>query len=117
MEFGRRYFLDQLRAAFPEILRDINENQEGLLHCEVAVFRQATEAAMDGGRLCVAQEHFSLLEEMLAVADPNLRNALEISYLEDLALGECTPARQRAVNERMPRAMRHALLRHHDQWR
>jgi len=117
MEFGRQHFLAKLRVEFPEVLGDINENREGLLHCEVAVFRQATESNIDAGRLWLAQRHFALVEEMLAVADAHLRNALEISYLEDLALGECTPARHRAVKERMPRAMREVLIKHHDQWR
>jgi hypothetical protein len=39
------------------------------------------------------------------------------AYLEDLALGECTSARYRAVQERMPRALREVRIGHREQWR
>jgi hypothetical protein len=114
---GRDEFLVRLTTDFPEVVAQINEHEAGLLHCEVAAFRRSTEEAMDAGRLWDAERHFRLIEELLAVAGPELRNALEVSYLEDLALGECTPVRHRAVQERMPKALRQALIEHHAQWR
>jgi hypothetical protein len=113
---GRDEFLARLRADFPNVVAQLQPHEVGLLHCEVSAFRRATEAAMDAGRLWEAEQHFRLVQELLAVAGPELRNALEISYLEDLALGECTPARHRAVKERMPRALRRVLIDHHQQW-
>jgi hypothetical protein len=86
------------------------------LHCEVAAFRRATEQAMDAGRLWEAEGHFRLIEELLAVAGPELRNALEVSCLEDLALGRCTATRYQAVKERMPKALRQILIGHNKQW-
>lgn len=71
---------------------------------------------MDSGRLWDTERHFQLVAELLAVAGPELRNALEVSDLEDLALGEFTPPRHRAVEERMPRALRQVLMRHHSHW-
>ena len=88
----------------------------GRLHLEVADFRQATERAIDAGRLWAAEGHFRLVAELLAVAGPELRNALEVSYLEDLALGEFTPNRHRAVRERMPAELRAVLIGHHAHW-
>ena len=114
---GRDEFLARLAAEYPSIVADINEYEAGLLHCEVAVFRRATERAMDAGRLTEVERHFRLVEQMLPVADPALENALEISYLEDLALGEWTPTRYRIVRDRMPVAMRAVLIEHHSQWR
>jgi hypothetical protein len=113
---GREEFLTRLGADFPEAVAGIRSDEAGLLHCEVAAFRRATEAAMDAGRLWEAEGHFRLVEEMLAVAGPELSNALEVSYLEDLALGECTAARHQAVKERMPHALRQVLIGHHEQW-
>ncbi len=94
----------------------IDEYDAGLLHCEVGAFRSATEAAMDAGQFWEAERHFRLVEELLKSADPELRNALEVSYLEDLAFAECTPQRHRAVKERMPPALRQILIAHHEQW-
>jgi hypothetical protein len=113
---GRVEFLARLVAEFPEAAGGIRNDEAGLLHCEVAAFRRATELAMDSGRLWEAERHFRLVEELLAVADSELSNALEVSYLEDLALGECTPARHRAIQERMPKALRQVLIMHHEQW-
>jgi hypothetical protein len=114
---GRKEFLARLCADFPEAAAGIRADEAGLLHCEVAAFRRATEEAMDAARLWEAERHFRLVEELLAVAGPELRNALEVSYLEDLALGECTPARHRAIKERMPQSLRQILIEHHEQWR
>jgi hypothetical protein len=113
---GREDFLARLAASFPAAASGIRPDEAGLLHCEVAAFRRATEVAMDSGRLWEAQGHFHLVEELLAVADPELRNALEVSYLEDLALGECTPLRYQAIKERMSRPLREILIAHHQQW-
>jgi hypothetical protein len=117
MEAGREAFLARLAADFPGVIAEFGPYSSGLLHCEVADFRRVTERAMDEGRFWEAERHFRLVEELLAAAGPELRNALEVSYLEDLALGECTPARHRAVTERMPRALRQVLIAYHDQWK
>lgn len=113
---SRDEFLARLRADFPEVVAQIGKDEAGRLHCEVAVFRMATEQAVDAGRLWTAYLHFRLVEELLALAAPDLLNALEISYLEDLAFGTCTPARHRAIKERMPPALRQILIGHHEQW-
>jgi hypothetical protein len=117
MQAGREEFLARLAADFPGGLAAFGPYSAGLLHCEVADFRRATERAMDAGRFWEAERHFRLVEELLAAAGPELRNALEVSYLEDLALGEWTPARHRAVKERMPRGLRQVLIGHHEQWK
>jgi hypothetical protein len=117
MEAGRNEFLARLAADFPDVVAGFGPYSAGLLHCEVGDFLRATERAMDAGRLWEAERHFRLVAELLASAGPELRNALEVSYLEGLALGECTPARHQAVRERMPRALREVVIGHHEQWR
>jgi len=117
MKAEREEFLSRLTAEFPDVVAGFSPDSTGVLHCEVADFRRLTEQAMDAGRLWEAERHFRLVEELLAVAGPELRNALEVSYLEDLALGECTPARHRAVKKRMPRELRQVLIGHHEQWK
>ena len=114
---GRDEFLARLTTDFPEVVAQISPYEAGQLHCEVGAFRRATEAAMDAGRFWETERHFRLVEEMLSNADPELRNALEVSYLEDLALGDCTPQRYKAVRERMPGPLRLILIGHHDQWK
>lgn len=79
---------------------------KGLLHCEMGAFRRAAEDALDQGKLWQAEKYFRFVEQVLPVANPDVENALEVSFLEDLALGECTPARRKAVKERMPWSLR-----------
>jgi len=113
---GRDDFLARLGSDFPNVVGQINQYETGLLHCEMAAFRRATELAIDRGRFWEAEKHFQLVEELLPIAGPELLNALEVSYLEDFALGECTPDRYRAVKERMPKSLRKILVRHHASW-
>lgn len=112
----REQFLARLRAEFPEAAAQISPSEAGLLHCEVGALLRATEEAMDAGRLWAAERHFRFVERLLREAGPELRNALEVSYLEDLALGEITPARYQAVKERMPRSLREVLIGHRREW-
>ena len=73
---------------------------------------------MDAGRLWAAERHFRLVSELLDAAGPELRNALEVSYLEDLAVGGMHAcARYQAVKDRMPKPLPQVLILHHDQWR
>ena len=116
MGSGREEFLARLRDEFPDVVAHIRPDESGLLHLEMAAFRRATEEAMDAGRLWESERHFRLVEELLEEANPELCNALEVSYLEDLALGECTQARRLAVHERMPRLLRERLAQHRREW-
>lgn len=117
MAFGRDEFLKRLTCNFPNVVDQINKHESGLLHCETAAFRRATEQAIDANRLWEAEKHFRLVEELLRDAGPELLNALEVSYLEDFALGECTPKRYLAVKERMSKSLRAILVGHHANWK
>ncbi len=117
MAADRDQFLAELRAQFPDVVGQFRADEVGLLHCEMAAFRRATEAAMDRGAAWLAERHFRFLERMLGEAGPALSNAIEVSYLEDLALGDVTPERVQTVKERMPRPLRDLMARSSDRWR
>lgn len=117
MTIGRDEFLNRLIVEFPDIAASIDTYSAGLLHCEMGHFLCMTERAMDEGRLWEAERHFRLVAELCEIAGPELRNALEISYLEDLAFGEWTPARHAAIKARMPRHLREILIGHRKEWR
>ena len=50
MLLGRDDFLARLASDFPNVVGQINQYEAGLLHCEMATFRRATEQAIDAGR-------------------------------------------------------------------
>jgi hypothetical protein len=114
---GHSEFLDLLATEFPEVAAEVREQGDGLLHLEAAAFRLATERAMDAGQLWAAERHFRFVARVLSEAAPDVENALAISYIEDLALGECTPQRYHAVKERMPAGLRAEMARIHPNWR
>jgi hypothetical protein len=109
-------FLEQLTAEFPELAAAIIDEGMGLLHLEVAAFRRVTENAMDAGKLWAAEKHFRFVERVLRDAAPDVENALGVSYVEDLALGECTSKRYRAVKERMPAKLRAQMASIDPKW-
>jgi hypothetical protein len=117
MAIDRNEFLARLAAEFPKVVAQIRADESGILHCEVGAFLRATEATMDSGGLWTAEKHFRFVEKLLNDADADLRNALEVSYLEGLALGECTLERHRAAKERMPDSLRRILVGHRSEWR
>jgi hypothetical protein len=110
-------FTAMLGIEFPEVIPSIRRGERGILHCEMGAFRRAAEEAIDRGQLWAAERYFRFLERLLAEADDDVRNAVEVSFLEDFALGEFTPARHRAVKERMPRSLRKMLEATSENWR
>ena len=61
MRAGREEFLAWLAADFPDLIAGFGPYSAVLLHCEIGDFRQATERAMDAGRLGEAERHFRLV--------------------------------------------------------
>lgn len=56
----------------------------------MGLFREGTETAMDNGYFWLAEKHFRFIERIWNDADQNVANAIEVCYLEDLALGQWT---------------------------
>ena len=116
-KIGHDEFLRMLAVEFPELVDEVRDEGAGLLHLEAAALRRATERAMDAGQLWATEKHFRFVERVMRDAGSEVENALSVSYLEDLALGECTPERYRAVKERMPAKMREEMVGIHTIWR
>lgn len=89
----RNAFMKTLSERFPVVHSAIDEIDDGLLHCEVAVLRRSAEKAMDEGHLWKAEQFFRFIEEILPGADEALENAVEISFIEDVAKHSAKPGR------------------------
>ena len=113
----RQQFLQQLTERFPEVVGRFGEYSRGLLHCEMGHFRDVVESAMDGGHLWRVEQYLRFLDECREDADPALANAIDVSFLEDFALGQCTEVRRRAIRERMPARLREQILAANERWR
>lgn len=88
-----------------------------MLHCEVAAFRDHVEAKMDEKAAWYCERALRFIHECLNVAGPDLRNAIEVSFIEDLALGTQTPQRHEIVRERAPKDIRNRMIQAHEFWK
>ena len=113
----RQQFLQQLADRFPEVIPQISEYSQGLLHCEIGDFLTVVESAMDRGSLWRVEQYLRFLDDCRQAASPELANAIDVSFLEDFALGEFTVARHRAVRERMPPNLREHVVSINARWR
>ncbi len=110
-------FISMLGSEFPAVVAGIRDCNRGLLHCEMAEFRRMVEEAIDNGSLWAAEKYFRFVGRVLNEADSDVRNAIEVSFLEDFALGEFTKARHEAVRRRMPERLRNFLIGIDEKWR
>lgn len=83
-KIGRDQFVALLTERFPAVAAAITDIAAGLVHCEMAELRRATNAAIAAGDLATVRRHFEFVDEVLRAADEAVENAVVVSYLEDL---------------------------------
>ena len=77
-------FVAMLVERFPAIAGDIDNSSRGLLHCEMATFARATQLAIDNHDMDTIRRHFEFIDEVFRMATPEVENAVNVSYLENL---------------------------------
>ncbi len=97
-----------LQAHFPEVVKTIDDCAEGLLHPEMGAFSRATQAAIDRQDLKTVQRHFQFIDEAFRDAAPDVENAINVSYLENLRFNERTVGAQ--ARELLPPRLQQALI-------
>lgn len=103
-KIGRDRFIEMLTARFPEVAAGIDDCSRGLLHCEMATLKRATQSAIDNNDTEMVRRHFHFADEVFANAAPEVENAINVSYLENLrfndsAKGLLTPRLRTALAE------------------
>ena len=83
-QIDRDRFIALLTERFPEVAASIDECQRGLLHLEMATLARATQAAIDGQDRHTVRRHFQFIDEVFRQAAPDVENAVNVSYLENL---------------------------------
>lgn len=77
-------FIALLTEQFPEVAADIDSCSQGLLHLEMATFARATQTAIDSQDKTTVLRHFRFIDEVFRDAAPDVENAVNVSYLENL---------------------------------
>lgn len=79
----RSEFLKLLKQRLPELQSAVNR-QEGLLHLELEELRKYAQRAIFDGNRAVLEICFRLAQEGYVEGDKNLRNAIDVSFVEEL---------------------------------
>ncbi|GJL99715.1 MAG: hypothetical protein DHS20C07_13950 [Methyloligella sp.] len=114
---GREEYSQLLDEKFPEVASNYKSHDLGLLHCEVAVFRDVMEEAMESEKLWKVEQYIRFVDEVFSKADFELKNALEVSFIEDFAFGDCTTKKYKAVKDRFPVSIQSQLKLLHENWK
>src|SRR5437764_9373341 len=83
-KIDRDRFVVLLTERFPEVAAAIDDCSQGLLHLEMATLARATQAAIDGQDRDTVRRHFQFIDEVFRQAAPEVENAVNVSYLENL---------------------------------
>jgi len=80
-----------MRRRFPWVEEERGEIGEGLIHLDFAALRHGLEKAADDNDAGAARDILNFIEELVDKVDalhPDVVNALDVSFLEDLYLAE-----------------------------
>ena len=83
MKLSGTDFIAALVQAFPELDAEINE-WDGLLHVQMGEFARLTQEAIGNRDSNKIDRCFALAHRTFHDADPELKNAFYVSYLENL---------------------------------
>jgi hypothetical protein len=83
-QIDRDRFIALLTERFPDIASSIDDCSRGLLHLEMATLARATQAAIDAQDRDTVRRHFQFIDEVFRQAAPDVENAVNVSYLENL---------------------------------
>ncbi len=105
----RELFLKALTERFPEVAVRIGELESGLLHPEMGVVSDATRSAIEAGNWQAVAAHFCFVSEVFAAGNEAVRNAVYVSYLENVLLGE-TAAQFLSARTMLPPVLADAMI-------
>lgn len=110
---NRADFMQQITLYLPEVAALIEESDFGIVHLEVGAVCIATKKAIAKRDFATVRQHLSLIADVFDRAESELYDAIRVSYLEALFLGETTTARmeaRRMLSRPMENTLRHAEL-------
>jgi hypothetical protein len=102
-------FVALLTARFPDIAASVDDCSQGLLHLEMATLARATQAAIDRQDKNTVRD-FEFVDEIFRDASPEVENAVNVSYLENLRF-EGTEADPTRARELLTPRLRQALAK------
>jgi len=109
----RSDFVKLVTLYLPEVAERIEESDFGIVHLEMGAMKQATKDAFASSDFATVRKHLSLIADLFDRADAELYDAIRISYLEALFLGDISAAHivaRSMLSNAMENALRQAEL-------
>lgn len=101
----RSQFIKEIKDTWPHLAEAINAEQ-GLLHLEIAVVRKfAQDLIASGDRQALAQ-CFAIIEKYEAGGNKSLRNAIDVSLIEDLEFSDTKKHARRWAWDMLPASLK-----------
>jgi hypothetical protein len=110
----RADFMKLVTLYLPEVAERIEENDFGIVHLEMGAMKLATKEAFARSDFATVRKHLFLVADLFDRADAELYDAIRISYLEALFLGDTSAAHIVArgmLSKPMENTLRQAELR------
>ena len=101
-------FLRRLSLHFPELTAALDADERELLHLGMAALARASDSAIGQGQWSRVVEHFTFVDALLEEATPEVRNAVHVSFLENIFGGANSDALSIA-RAKLPARLRNAL--------
>ncbi len=86
----RADFIHHVTMHLPEVSARIEEDDFTILHLEMAAMKLATRDAILAYEFHTVRRHYSFIAYLFEHADKELHDAIRVSYLESLFIGEET---------------------------
>ena len=77
-----------LVSSLPDLAAEIDDEERSLLHMEMSAVARATCRAIENGDENSIRRHFEFIDSVLSNAASDVENAVHVSYLENIFLGE-----------------------------
>ncbi|HEU0006074.1 MAG TPA: hypothetical protein VFS12_08800 [Terriglobia bacterium] len=105
-----------LREEFPEQTAEFDDPiWVGLLHLEVSVLARLAENAIDRRDYHTLQRCYDFVTRAVSEGDAAVKNAMSVSFLENILLVAETPEQQEA-EQRLPEGLRRDLAELRRRW-
>lgn len=105
---GRADFIHHVTLHLPEVSARIEEDDFGVLNLEMGAMKLATREAILCYEFHTVRRHFAFIAYLFEHADNELQDAIRVSYLESLFIGEETPEYENA-RSLLPKNLAEAL--------
>ena len=104
----RTDFMKMVTLYLPEVTARIEESDFGVVHLEIGAMKLATKDAFARSDFATVRKHLFLIADLFDRADAELFDAIRVSYLEAIFLGE-TSAAHIVARGMLSNAMENAL--------